>query len=143
MTRMHAPRRRQNGFTLIELVIVITVVGILMALAIPSYTRYLVRASRQSMQADLVQMANVQEKIYLNSNAYTGSVTNPYDGTSTGGLGRTGTSVDGMYTYTVTPNTPSQSYTLTATPVVGTRQAKDGTLTLSSNGVRTWGTATW
>ena len=140
-----SPRVRATGFTLIELLITITIIGILVAIVMPTYSQYLIRASRQAAQADLVQMANTQEKIYLNSNAYTGSITNPYNGSSAAsyGLGRLSTSVDGNYTYTLTPVTPSQFYTLTATPVAGTRQANDGTLTLSSNGLRTWGTTTW
>jgi type IV pilus assembly protein PilE len=138
-------RDHRNGFTLIELLITIMIIGILVAIAMPTYNQYLIRASRQAAQADMVQMANTQEKIYLNSNAYTGSITNPYNGNSavSYGLGRLSTSLDGNYTYTLTPVTPSQFYTLTATPVAGTRQANDGTLTLSSNGLRTWGTTTW
>jgi type IV pilus assembly protein PilE len=137
-------RQRVRGFTLIELMITLVIVSILGAVAYPSYIQYIVRASRQAAQSELVGMANLQEKIYLNSNAYAASVTADYNGTSAGGLGKTsGLSEDGKYGYTVTSVTPFQSYTITATPVAGGAQANDGNLTISSTGAKTWGSATW
>jgi type IV pilus assembly protein PilE len=143
-TAAWARRHVQPGFTLVEVMITLVIVGILAAVAYPSYTQYLVRGSRQAAQGELVQLANLQEKIYLKSNAYSASVTAAYTGNSTGGLGKTsGLSGDGKYTITITPTTPDQFYTLTATPVTTSAQANDGTLTLSSTGAKTWGSATW
>ena len=68
-------RRRDRGFTLIDLVIAIAIIGILLKIAFPSYQAYIVRSSRQSAQGELVALANAQEKIFLNSNAYTSSMT--------------------------------------------------------------------
>jgi len=86
-----------------------------------------------------VQLANLQEKIYQNSNAYSASVTAAYNGTSAGGLGKT---TDGKYNITISPTTPGQTYTLTAAPVSPSPQQNDGNITLSSTGARTWGSAT-
>ena len=135
-------RPRNRGFTLIDLVIAIAIVAILLTVAFPSYQAYIVRSSRQTAQSELVGLANAQEKIFLNSSAYTTSVTSAYTGQSSGGLGvASGKSKDNRYTYTVASTTTT--FTLTATPVAGTPQAGDGNLTITENGARTWGTKTW
>ena len=142
---MNAPfkaRAREGGFTLIEVMITVAVIGILAAIAVPSYSRYTIRSSRQAVQSELVVLASIQEKIYLNSNAYASSVTTAYNGSSTGGLGvPAGKSRDGKYTFSVTA--ASATYTLTATPVVGSSQSADGALTINAAENRTWGTVTW
>jgi len=115
---------------------------VLAGIAMPSYMQYLVRSSRESAQAELVELAGVQDKIFLNSNAYSASVTGAYTGSSTGGLGwSTGKSRDTRYTFTAT--VLGASFTLTATPVAGTSQAGDGNLSIDSRGTRTWGSKSW
>lgn len=142
MTAIVKTRSWQSGFTLIELMITVAVIGVLAAIAIPSYAQYAIRSSRQAVQAELVVMASIQEKIYLNSNAYAPSITTAYNGSSTGGLGVTsGKSRDGRYTFSVT--VASATYTLTATPVVGSSQSADGALTINASENRTWGSKTW
>ena len=130
--------RPAKGFTLIELMIAVAIVGILTTIAYPSYRNYVVRSSRSAAQTELLQLANLQEKIYLNSNSYAVSVTAAYNGRDDGGLGKiNGTTDDGKYTLTIAPNaTPTQTYVITATPVAGGMQAGDGNITISSNGTR-------
>lgn len=137
--------KRVVGFTLIELMIVVTILAIIAAIAYPSYTSYLTRASREAAKGELLQLANLQEKIYLNSSSYATSVTAAYNGRSDGGLGKTsGKTDDGKYTLSISPTSgPTQSYTITATPISGTSQAGDGNITISSDGSRTWGATTW
>ena len=135
-------RRRSRGFTLMELMIAVVVIGILAAIALPGYRSYVTRSSREAAQAELVEYSGTEEKIFLNSNAYTAALTTAYNGTSTGGLGvTTGNTRDGRYTLSATVS--GASYTLTATPIAGTTQASDGNLTISSDGTRTWGSKTW
>jgi type IV pilus assembly protein PilE len=137
-TRQH----RERGFTLIEAMIVVAMVAILMSVALPSYDSHIRRSSRGAAQAQLLELAAIQERIFLNSNAYASSVSDAYTGNATGGLGATGAkSQDGRYTLSVTVS--GASYTLTATPVAGTSQAADGTLTIDSTGQRTWGNRSW
>jgi type IV pilus assembly protein PilE len=132
---------RRNGFTLIEVVVAMLVLAILAAIAYPSYGQYVVRGSRAAAQNELQELASVEEKIYLNSNAYSGSLTTAYDGTATGGLGKTtGQTADGKYTLTLAA--AGQSYTLSATPVSGTPQANDGSFSIASDGTKACGTPT-
>ena len=80
-------RLRRRGFTLIELMIAVALVATLAAVALPSYTEYIKRSSRGAAQSELVELAAVQEKIFLNSNAYASSVTTAYSGSSPVGSG--------------------------------------------------------
>ena len=130
--------RFNNGFSLIELMVVVIIVGILAAIALPSYQNYVIRGARSAAEADLLDLASLQEKIYLNSNAYTASVTAAYDGNaSTGGLGRaSGQTTNGKYALALSG--VGQTFKLTATPVAGTSQVGDGCLTIEENGLRQW-----
>lgn len=138
-----ALRRLARGFTLIELMIAVAVVGILLSIALPAYQDQVRRSSREAAQAQLVELASLQERIFLNGNAYTANVTAAYNGTAAGGLGVTsGRTRDNKYTLTAAA--AGATFTLTATPVAGSTQASDGTLTINAAGHRTWaGTKTW
>jgi type IV pilus assembly protein PilE len=135
-------RVRLRGFTLIEVMITIAIVAILVSIALPSYQEYIRRSSREAAQSQLMELAGTQEKIFLNANAYSNSVTAAYNGNATGGLGApTGKTSDGRYNLSV--SVTGASYTLTATPIAGSTQAADGNLTIDSSGTKTWGSKTW
>jgi type IV pilus assembly protein PilE len=136
-----SPRTRTSGFTLIELLVAVVIIAILAAVALPSYRQYMIRSNRESTQGELLQLASLQEKIFLNSGGYTNNVATAYNGQASGGLGKTGsTTADGKYTLAISvPATaPYQSYTLTATPVNGKGQQGDGNITIDSSGNRLW-----
>jgi type IV pilus assembly protein PilE len=139
--------------------IVVAVIGILAAIALPSYRSYVVRAARVEAQTELLELAGLQEKIFLNSNSYAFSVPDPYNGTSVAGsgLGRTsGQTKDGRYNLSlvnsciVTPvaaTAVAQTFVLAAIPVAGGTQVGDGNICVSESGRRLWlspsGTVSW
>ena len=67
--------RKMRGITLIELMIVIVIVGFLAAIAYPNYREFAARAKRNEAKAALLQIAQQQERFYLNNNTYTCDMT--------------------------------------------------------------------
>ncbi|WP_413625839.1 type IV pilin protein [Luteibacter sp. Lutesp34] len=67
-------QRQSRGFTLIELVIVVLIVAILAAVAIPSYRKYIIRSHRVDAQAALIDVAAREERYFYSKNAYTDSL---------------------------------------------------------------------
>ena len=63
-------KRTQRGITLIELIVVVTIVGLLAAIAIPSYRQYMIRAHRTEAKTRLLQLAQALERCYTNSTPY-------------------------------------------------------------------------
>ena len=61
MEGMPVNRNQNRGFTLIELMIVVAIVGVLAAVALPSYRTYIVRAARVEAQTELLELAGLQE----------------------------------------------------------------------------------
>lgn len=128
-----------RGFTLIELMITVAIIGILSAVAYPSYTQYIVRANRSAAQSFMFSVANKQEQYMLDARSYASSVS---------ALNLTQPSeLSGKYVVTTTPANAATppTYTVTATPQ-GNQAGKDtkcGTLTLTSAGAKSQsGTAT-
>jgi type IV pilus assembly protein PilE len=102
---------RQFGFTLIELMITVAIVGILASVAYPSYQDYIIRANRSTAQQFMLDIANREEQYLLDARTYTATI-------GTGGLNLTApTSISGRYTFSVTVAAgPPLTYTITATP---------------------------
>ena len=69
-------KKNQKGFTLIELMIVIAIIGILAAIAIPQFSAYRKRSYNSSAQSDVRNLATAQEAYYVDYSTYTSTYTN-------------------------------------------------------------------
>lgn len=119
---------REQGFSLIELMVVVVIIAILAAVAVPSYSRYGYRARRADGQALLLRIANAQERYYATYNKF-GALDDL-------GLRSPAFSENGYYQVTLTELT---SYDYTAEAAPNGVQANDacGTLTINNYGAKT------
>ena len=74
MNKYRYPKKCCHGFTLIEVMIAVAIVGTLAAIAIPSYAQYVRRADRAQTQADLYEMAQIAERGFSEQKTYTGTI---------------------------------------------------------------------
>lgn len=103
---------KQKGFSLIELMIVVAVIGILASVAYPSYRDSVMRARRADGKAAILDMAQRVERFYSENNTYAGAAA---------GVNSPQNSAEGFYSVSVTvPNpTTGSGYLITAAPQNG------------------------
>lgn len=129
--------KNDNGFSLIELMIVVAIIGVIGAIAMPSYDSYMKKGRRADAKVGLSKVADKQERYYLQNNIYAANTTllgladNGSGGWNTD-EGYYGIKVDDRPDYTT-------GFDLTATAITGEAQANDTgctTMTLSSTGAK-------
>jgi type IV pilus assembly protein PilE len=148
-----AHTNQHRGFTLIELMITVAIIGLLASVALPSYSSYIARARRADARTQLLQAAQFMQRFYAANDSYSSDRAgndvisampanlkkSPSDGTAIYQL-NTSISTAGNYTATVTVS----AYTLTMAPISGGVAASDacGMFTITSTGVRGVASAT-
>jgi type IV pilus assembly protein PilE len=140
--KLHQPsrvpsRKHIAGVTLIELMMVVVLVAIMTAIALPSYRQYAIRTHRTEAKTALLRLATNQERWYLQNNTYSGDLTDL-------GFPASGETEHAVYTITIDA-ADTLTWQATAEPTVGggdngvdqTSDAKCQSFTIDATGVQT------
>lgn len=129
--------QNNRGFTLIEIMVVVAIIGMIAAIAIPQYTQYIIRSNRAAAEAFMMDVANREKQYLLDARSYASDSTNAAGFMPI--LNMTAANV--VYiNYTIAVAAPVATppfFTITATPIAGKPQASDGNLTLNDAGDKT------
>jgi len=140
--RIDKQHRRQRGYTLLEMMVVVAIVTILASIGYPSYMGYITRTNRVAAKSMLLQVADRQEQFFANNKQYTNDLTalgyaaNGFMVNDQGAFTADGAG-DRIYRITLTNTTP-MTYTVNAVPQLrqASHDAQCMTLTLTHTGVR-------
>lgn len=119
--------RRANGFTLMELIVAMVIIGIIAAIAIPNYSEYVLRGYRSSAQAFIADVASRQAQFFLDRRTYATTVaalnmTAPAD-------------ITNRYNIAIaTAAGPPATFTVTATPAGTQATDRCGAMTIDQAG---------
>lgn len=126
-------RKAQQGFTLIELMIVVAIIGILAAVALPAYQNYTIRAKVSELMLAASSARTCISELYQSTNSFPSSISSDCS-VATGGKVATATvSSTGVVTITGTTATSSVGANVTVTLTPATTASNTLTWTCSGN----------
>lgn len=131
-----SPLRLQTGFTLIELMIVVVIVGVLATVAVPSYQSYVERSHRANARAALLQATQWMER------AATAQGTYPRSNTTPSQIPAGILAVEGGRYSVAADSTTGATFTFTATPTAVQENDRCGAFIIDNAGTRSQGTTT-
>jgi type IV pilus assembly protein PilE len=134
--------RRQGGFTLIEAMITMVILGILAAMVYPTYRDYVVRTQRDLAKSAMLQVLDRQEQFFIDNKTYANTVTalgfaaNPF-AIDNSGRQVTATASDRVYTIALA-EASATGFTIRAVPQLrqATEDTECGTLSVTNEGVK-------
>ena len=129
--------RKSAGFTLIELMIVVTIIGVLAMIAIPSYSNFIKRGQRAGAQQVMSGIASRQQQYLLDARQYTATIGAGGLGFASDGWTCAATCTNARYTISVAVNNAATPPTFAVSGVPTGAQADDGTLTYNNLGQKT------
>lgn len=132
------PTGYSRGFTLMELMIVVAIIGVLAAVAFPAYQQYVIRSNRADVQAEMIQIAQRIENYKVTRGTYTGVALSQPSIYGSSVFPKTGKAL-----YDITLNTGQRDglvtdWTIEAAPRSDSIQKDNGTIRLNDLGHKCW-----
>jgi type IV pilus assembly protein PilE len=124
--------RRQVGFTMVEIMLVLAVVAVLTAISVPLYTQHVEKTNRTALKSEMTLIAQKLANFKMINHNYNvtlttlnGSIVYPSQG-------------DTLYDLALDTVSVPGAWTLTATPRAGSKQANNGVVRLNDQGWQCW-----
>ena len=126
--------KKSNGFTLLELLVVVLIIGITITIARDGYLQYQSKVNRVNTQSELMSITQQLQEYKMLNKTYSGL--NPIGSSNSKTFPENVTQP--YYTISLALANNDQSFTLTATPIAGTKQVADGVICINSEMQKYW-----